>query len=179
MVETEVYEFPVVVGEQHDTIGVVFGEAEVVLGLLRAAEHTHVVGGLEGAAAKDLLLPVIGLDGSVFLNGVPAIAIGGDAGAVAGELCPLVLVVQEVIGGEQGELFGELIKADEAIVGDGGLSAGVAAALGGDDDDAIGAAGAIDGGGGGIFQHVDRGDVLGRDEIERVVHLDPVDYIKG
>jgi hypothetical protein len=87
------------------------------------------------------------------------------------------LIVHEVIGGKQRYFFRELVESDEAVVGDGGLPAGVAAAFCRDDDDAIGAPGPINGRGGCIFEYVDGGDVLWGDEVEGIIQLDPVDDI--
>ncbi len=144
-------------------------EHRFVLHVGTGEEHAGLVGGvrsgervvLDESGAENLILPVArlyvadfarlqsnGIGEQLVVRGIPVDLIGGVLAEIHHVVPPVHLLEPEV-----------------GVVLD--FSAVAPASLGGDEDDAVGSAVAVDGRCGGVFQHLDRSDVVGVDHRKR------------
>ena len=171
------------VGRAHLNAGfLVVGQAQVVGGAFGAARHRNVVGLVHGVAAKHPVLPI---DERRFLVLSQRVAVeirrteprfeGAQAGT-ARLRRPFVGVFQVVGGLEHVERPGNIAHAKKAVVGHDGFTG--LAIFGGDDDHAVGPARTVNSRRRGIFQHVNRLNILRREHGQRIFHLHPIHYVE-
>ena len=172
----------------HDAVLVVVVVAEHELRLLVAARDADVVVLRQGIAAEDLILPVDAGTAAVFAGdavvGAGVEVVGRHVAAeharplvhVAGVGLELVLVLHVVGDVQQVELLAQHVEREVGGVLYGGFAR--LAGLRGDEDDAVRALRTVDRGGRGVFQDVDRGDVVDVDVLKTVLHGEAVDDVE-
>ena len=163
-----------------DALVVALGQGGVKLHFVGTATDSHIGRVVERRLPHHLVLPVVGRGPAVDISKV-----GGVAEIATEGLCPtrtgavgsrtVVLIAHKLRSVHQVELLREMSHGGATVETHGDFA--LFGRLGGDHHHAVAALGPVDGREGSVFEHVDGGDVGGRNVID-IAHLETVDDVE-